>query len=182
MYPEGFNTAVNVAGLTDVLDGVHRPGHFTGVATVVTKLLLQSAANRAYFGEKDFQQLRVVQRLVRDLNIDCEICPVQTVRAEDGLALASRNVYLTPDERQLAPMLHALMCEIADELRNGAKATPLLESGVRRLLQAGFTKVDYLELHDADTLAALETTQRRPGRLFAAAYLGSVRLIDNIEV
>ena len=171
-----------MSGLTDVLDGVHRPGHFTGVATVVTKLLLQSAANRAYFGEKDFQQLRVVQRLVRDLNIDCEIRPVKTVRAEDGLALASRNVYLTPDERQLAPMLHGLMSEIADELCGGAKATPLLESGVRRLLQAGFSKVDYLELHDAETLAALETTKQRPGRLFAAAYLGTVRLIDNIEV
>jgi pantoate--beta-alanine ligase len=181
MYPGGFETTVSVGGLTDVLDGVHRPGHFDGVTTVVTKLLLQSGADRAYFGEKDFQQLRVVQRLVADLNIDVEIAPVETVRAEDGLALASRNVYLSAEERAVAPQLHALMSEIAEELRHGAKATPLLESGVRRLVQAGFSRVDYLELHDARTLEALETASR-PGRLFAAAWLGEVRLIDNIPV
>ncbi len=182
MYPAGFSSSVAVTGVSDVLDGVHRPGHFTGVTTVVCKLLLQALPDRAYFGEKDFQQLTVVKRMARDLDIPVEIVPVPTVREADGLALSSRNVHLTPEQRAVAPLLHRVMQEIAAELADGeTPASLLIPEGQMRLGTAGFTKIDYLALHAADDLAPLARVDR-PARLFAAAWLGTTRLIDNIPV
>ncbi len=182
IYPEDFRTRVTVDGLTKSMDGVYRPGHFEGVATVVCKLLLQSLPDRAYFGEKDFQQLLVVKQLVRDLNIPVDIVPVETVRAEDGVALASRNVYLTEQERAVAPMLHAKMQEVAADLRDGAPALPPLLYATEYWLKSGFSSIDYFDLRDAENLLSLERLGNRPARLLVAAWLGKVRLIDNIGV
>jgi pantoate--beta-alanine ligase len=182
MYPEGFAANVSLSGLTECLDGLHRPGHFDGVATVVTKLLLQALAERAYFGEKDFQQLMIVSRLVADLDIPTEIRPVETVREPDGLALSSRNLLLTAEQRAAAPLLAQVLRETAAQLAGGGKAAgALLSEARRRLGQGGFTKVDYVELRSAETLAPL-THATTPARLLAAAWLGSTRLIDNLAV
>lgn len=180
MYPAEFRTRVIVEGLTKCMDGVYRPGHFEGVATVVCKLLLQALPDRAYFGEKDFQQLLVVTQLARDLNIPVEIVPVETVRSADGLALASRNVYLTEEEREVAPLLHATMQEVASDLRDGAPALPLILCATGNWLRAGFRGIDYFDLRDAETLGPLDALSNRPARLLVAAWLGKVRLIDNI--
>ena len=181
MYPEDFRTRVSVDGLTRCMDGVYRPGHFEGVATVVCKLLLQALPDRAYFGEKDFQQLLVVRQLSRDLNIPVEIVPVATVRHPDGLALASRNVYLSAEQREIAPLLHGKMQEVAEDLRDGAPALPLMIWASEAWLKAGFSAIDYFDLRDAETLDPLERLNNRPARLLVAAWLGKVRLIDNIS-
>ena len=180
MYPDDFRTRVTVDGLTRCMDGVYRPGHFEGVATVVCKLLLQALPDRAYFGEKDFQQLLVVKQLTRDLNIPVEIVPVETVRDPDGLAMASRNVYLTEEQRAIAPMLHGKMQEVAEDLRDGAPALPLRIWAAEAWLKAGFSAIDYFDLRDAESLGSLERLNNRPARLLVAAWLGKVRLIDNI--
>ncbi len=183
VYPESFSTNVSVQALTDCLDGVHRPGHFDGVTTVVAKLLLQSLPDKAFFGEKDFQQLSIVSRMVRDLDMPVEIVPVGTVRQSDGLALSSRNKLLTAEQRKVAPLLYATLKEIADRLANepGLRAEPLLSAGRHSLALGGFANVDYLELRAADDLAALDRVTR-PARVFAAAWLGNTRLIDNLPV
>jgi pantoate--beta-alanine ligase len=181
MYPEGFSTGVMVAGLTEGLCGEHRPGHFGGVATVVSKLLLQCLPDSAYFGEKDFQQLRVIQRMSRDLDIPVAIVPVPTVREADGLAMSSRNRLLTPRQRKAAPILYKVLRDMAQRLTGGAAAAEVEAWGRHRLSEAGFEKVDYLELRDVEHLRRLERADR-PCRLFAAAWLGSVRLIDNLAV
>ncbi|MBV9827211.1 MAG: pantoate--beta-alanine ligase [Alphaproteobacteria bacterium] len=181
MYPSGFATTVSVGAVTDDLEGAFRPGHFEGVATVVTKLLLQALPDAAYFGEKDFQQLTVVRHFVRDLDIPVRIEGVATLREPDGLALSSRNVYLSPEERRIAPRLHQVMSACATELRAAPHAlVAVLENGRTQLGEAGF-RVDYLELRAADDFAPLEQLSR-PSRLLAAAYLGRTRLIDNIPV
>lgn len=181
IYPEGFATTVAVGGLTRHLCGPHRPGHFEGVATVVTKLLLMAGAARAYFGEKDFQQLQVIRRLATDLNIPTEIVGVPTVREADGLALSSRNRYLGPEARQIAAALPRLLQDLAARLAGGAAPAATLEAGRKALRAAGFDKLDYLELADEATLAPLAKLDR-PARLFAAAWLGKTRLIDNWPV
>ena len=181
IYPACFQTRVAVPALSDCLCGATRPGHMDGVATVVAKLLLQSAPDRAYFGQKDYQQLLIVTRMARDLDIPVEIVGVPTVREPDGLALSSRNLLLTAEQRACAPALHRLLTELAGALEGGAAAAPLLEQGVERLRAAGYDKVDYLDLRAADTLEALERADR-PARLLAAAWLGEVRLIDNVAV
>ncbi len=177
IYPAGFSTTVSVAGLSDGLCGAARPGHFDGVATVVAKLLIQALPDAAYFGEKDYQQLMIVKRLTRDLDIPVEIVGVPTVREADGLALSSRNVYLSAAERRIAPLLHRTLCETAAA---GADAAALAQAGAR-LREAGFA-VEYLELRDAETLAPLGRPGTRPARLLAAVRLGRTRLIDNIAV
>lgn len=180
MYPEGFATTVSV-GLTDCLCGAARPGHFDGVATVVAKLFNQAPADRAYFGEKDYQQLLVVRRMARDLDLPIDIVTVPTVRAADGLALSSRNRGLTPDQRRVAARLYQTLAALAAKLAGGTPAAPELARGRDDLARAGFDRVDYLDLRDGGTLAALD--RAAPGaRLFAAAELGDIRLIDNISL
>jgi pantoate--beta-alanine ligase len=181
IYPRGFATAVRVAGLTEHLCGPHRPGHFTGVATVVTKLLLQALPDIAVFGDKDFQQLQVIRRLVRDLDIPVRIVGAPTVRESDGLAMSSRNVNLTPAERAIAPRLYRRLREAARGLAEGRSTAELLAEGREALAKAGFAKIDYFELCDVETLAPIAAADR-PARLFAAGWLGRTRLIDNIEV
>jgi pantoate--beta-alanine ligase len=181
MYPSGFATAVTVSGVAEGLCGVARPLMFGGVATVVTKLLLQTLPDVAVFGEKDYQQLLVVRRFVRDLDIPVRIEGVPTVREADGLALSSRNAYLTAAERVQAPALFGTLNWAAGQLLGGAEAAPVLAEAGERLLAAGFASIDYLELRDAGTLVPLERACR-PGRLLVAAWLGRARLIDNIPV
>ena len=182
MYGEGFATSVAVAGPSQGLCGVTRPHFFQGVATVVTKLLLQCLPDRAYFGEKDYQQLQVVRRLVRDLDIPVAIVGVPTVREPDGLALSSRNLYLSPAERAVAPALNRVLREVAGRLGSGEAARDAAGWGRRQLESAGFAKVDYLEVRDPDTLAPIEAALPPGGRarILAAAFLGRTRLIDNI--
>jgi pantoate--beta-alanine ligase len=181
MYGEGFATTVTVAGLTDAMEGVVRPGYFAGVATVVSKLLNQAGADDAYFGEKDYQQLAVIRRLAADLDIATHIHGVPTVREADGLALSSRNVYLTPAERHVAPALQHALASAAAALMQGAAVQPTLEAARAAILKAGFAAVDYIELRDAENLASLSALTR-PARLLAAARLGKTRLIDNVTV
>ncbi|MBV7409057.1 pantoate--beta-alanine ligase [Maritimibacter sp. DP1N21-5] len=181
VYPEGFATKVTVTGLTDMLCGAHRPGHFDGVATVVTKILTQTQADFAMFGEKDYQQLQVVSRLAADLNLPVEIVPCATVREADGLALSSRNERLSPEDRAIAPALHAAMRRAVERMQAGEAPGPVIERATQEIEKAGYREVEYLELRASDGLAAM-TTLDRPARLFAAAHLGPVRLIDNIAV
>ena len=181
IYPPGFSTTVTVAGVSEGLCGDFRPGHFAGVATVVTKLLLQAMPDVALFGEKDYQQLQVIKRLARDLDIPVRIEGVETVREPDGLALSSRNWYLSPVERRAAPTLFRVLTEIAERLAGGAEAAPLLAEGRTTLSGAGFDPVQYLEVREAETLRPLARADR-PARVLAAAYLGKTRLIDNVPV
>ena len=181
MYPDGFDTRVVVGGPAAGLETDYRPHFFSGVATIVAKLLLAGLPDRAFFGEKDFQQLLVVKQLVRDLNIPTEIVGCPTVRGPDGLALSSRNAYLGPEERAIAPKLHAALHAAADRLRAGEATIEAVTGGRRDLEVAGF-KVDYFELRNAETLAPVQDVTAEPLRLLAAARLGSTRLIDNIPV
>ncbi len=179
MYPKGFATTVTVAGLTEHLCGPHRPGHFAGVATVVGKLLLQSTPDRAYFGEKDFQQLQVIRRMAADLDIPARIIGVPTMREADRLALSSRNRYLSAEDRANAAALPRMLANIAERLRKepGAVARELAW-GTNQLEDAGFRKIDYIEVCDEATLQPV-TRVISPSRVFAAAWLGRTRLIDN---
>ncbi len=181
IYPDGFATNVSVAGLTDMLCGAARPGHFDGVATVVSKLFLQTSADSAFFGEKDYQQLQVVRRLAADLNIPIEVIGCPTIREEDGLAMSSRNLLLSDRSRIKAPVLAEVMQDLRTKLRGGASMTDIEEDAKARLLAAGFNEVDYLELRDGGDLSLLGQTVP-DARLFAAAWLAGVRLIDNIAV
>jgi pantoate--beta-alanine ligase len=180
MYPPGFATRIEVAALSEGLCGPFRPGHFAGVATVVTKLLNQVRPDVALFGEKDFQQLRVIQQVVADLDLGVEIRGVPTVREPDGLALSSRNRYLSPAERATAPKLHAVLAEIAAASRNGTPVAGRIAAGRAALEVAGF-RVQYLAVCDARTLAPVERVDG-PARVIAAAFLGRTRLIDNLPV
>jgi pantoate--beta-alanine ligase len=172
MYPSAAATTIDVAGPAEQWEGAARPGHFRGVATVCVKLFGQVRPDRAYFGEKDWQQLQVVRRMVADLHLPLEIIGIPTVREADGLALSSRNRFLTPAERAVAPQLHAVLRQTS---RAGATADALADAR-RALSEAGFA-LDYLALVDGATLQ----TAQRGSRLIAAARLGSVRLIDNLE-
>ncbi len=181
MYPEGFSTTVSVGVVAEGLCGRFRPGHFAGVATVVAKLLLQSGADVACFGEKDYQQLQVIRRVARDLDIAVRIEGVPTVREPDGLALSSRNRYLSPQERAVAPALQRVLSATALRIAQGAEIAAALDAGRAELAAAGFTRIDYLEASDAETLAPLALADR-PGRLLAAVWLGRTRLIDNVPL
>lgn len=181
IYPDGFSTNVRVSGLTEDLEGAHRPGHFDGVATVVAKLFLQSRADVACFGEKDFQQMLLVRRLSEDLDIETEVIGCPTVREEDGLAMSSRNVRLSDAERAIAPVLKQELDRAAKAIRRGADIRVVLDSAKAQIKHAGFGEVEYLELRDSKTLAPVGDL-KQPARLLVAAMLGDVRLIDNIEV
>ncbi|HKW53144.1 MAG TPA: pantoate--beta-alanine ligase [Stellaceae bacterium] len=178
MYPQGFSTSISPGKIAEGQCGPFRPGHFAGVATVVTKLLQQAQADVACFGEKDWQQLQVIRHVVRDLDIAVRIEGVPIVREADGLALSSRNVYLTPAERAVAPALQRMLRELTHRIEQGGAVATTVGHGIAALDHAGFTKVDYVEAVDAETLAPF-TRGDRPGRILAAAWLGRTRLIDN---
>ena len=179
LYPPGFATSVHVAGLTDRWEGEHRPGHFDGVATVVTKLFTNVRPDVAVFGEKDFQQLALIRRLATDLDLGVEIVGYPTVRADDGLALSSRNALLREEERAAAPALAAALEAARDAIRDGSPVSDALADATRTIEQAGFGPIDYLAYVDADSLEPLDKRADN-SRLIAAAFLGQVRLIDNI--
>ncbi|MHA0330329.1 pantoate--beta-alanine ligase [Sphingomonas melonis] len=180
MYPEGFATNVSVTGVSDGLDGAARPGHFDGVATVVTKLFNQTRADIAYFGEKDFQQLAVIRRFVADLDMAIEIVGVPTQRDDDGLALSSRNIYLDEEQRAKAIALPRALGVAARSIVRGDDPEGALAEARGALVAAGF-EVDYVALADAETLAESPAADR-PRRLLAAARMGTTRLIDNVAV
>ena len=181
IYPPGFSTTVRVEGVTAGLEGASRPHFFDGVATVVTKLLLQCLPDVALFGEKDYQQLVTVRRLVADLDIPCRIDAVPTVRAADGLALSSRNAYLSKEERRIAPKLFEVLSRMAETLAEGTKPADAIAEGTAALRAAGFARVDYLAVCDAETLGPVERLTV-PARVLVAAWLGETRLIDNVPV
>ena len=183
MYPPGASTTVTVAGVSEPLDGVARPGHFAGVATVVAKLLLQCGPDVAVFGEKDYQQLQVIRRLVGDLDIPVEVLGGPIVRAEDGLALSSRNAYLTPAERAVAPALNRALAQAVQRLHAGALVSDVEAKALAALRTAGFGRIDYVEVRGADDLARFGPGPvEGPARVLAAALLGRTRLIDNMAV
>lgn len=186
MYPAGFATTITVGGVSEGLDGAARPGHFDGVATVVTKLFNQVQPDIALFGEKDWQQLAIIRRMARDLDLThphaTRILGVPTVREADGLAMSSRNKYLTPEERAAAPAMNRAMREAAARIAAGEPVAAALAALQSAILAAGFARVDYAELRDAATLEALDPWDGRPARLLVAAHMGKARLIDNIAV
>lgn len=179
IYPPGFATTVRVEGVTAGLEGASRPHYFDGVATVVTKLLLQCQPDVALFGEKDYQQLVTVRRLVADLDIPCRIEAVTTVRAADGFALSSRNAYLSAEERRVAPKLFEVLTWMAAELGKGAMSADAIARGTAALKAAGFARIDYLAVCDAETLEPVGRVEVS-ARVLVAAWLGETRLIDNV--
>ena len=181
MYPDGFATTISVAGVSERWEGEHRPGHFDGVATVVAKLLIAVQPEVALFGEKDFQQLAVIRRLVADLGLPVDIIGVPTVRDADGLALSSRNAHLTADERRLAVALPNALHDAARRIGAGEPVGRALAAAKQALVDAGFLKIDYVALVDAATLEPLETPAGEM-RILAAATMGTTRLIDNVSV
>lgn len=181
MYPEGFATTISVTGVSDGLCGATRPGHFDGVATVVTKLLLQTDADRAFFGEKDYQQLQVVKRLAADLDLRAEIVGCPTIREEDGLAMSSRNLRLGEGARGTAPVIARVLTAAAAAIARGEAVEDALATAGAALRAAGFDTIDYLELRSDPDLQPMRRADR-PGRLFLAAWIDGVRLIDNCPV
>jgi len=179
IYPPGFATTVAVAGVSEDLEGAARPDHFAGVATVVAKLLIQAAPDVAVFGEKDYQQLLVIRRVALDLDLPVEILGAPIVRAADGLALSSRNAYLTPAQRAAAPALHRALAEAAAAIRGGGAVANVDAEGARALKAAGFEAIDYFAVRGADDLRPL-AARGAPARILAAARLGRTRLIDNV--
>ena len=181
LYPDGFATTVTVAGISDCWEGEHRPGHFDGVATVVSKLFIATMADVAIFGEKDFQQLAVIRRMTSDLGLPIEIIGHPTIRESDGLAMSSRNALLDPEERAAAPEMFRLLREAAAEISSGGDPGAAVDTAIDGLKRAGFGPIDYVAYADGDSLEPL-SRYRDGGRLIAAATLGKVRLIDNISV
>ncbi|MBY0423078.1 MAG: pantoate--beta-alanine ligase [Parvularculaceae bacterium] len=182
MYPAGFATAVTVGGPAEGLESGPRPHFFGGVATVVLKLLNQCRPDVAVFGEKDYQQLQVVRRLARDLDLGIEIVGGPTLREADGLAMSSRNVYLSTEDRAVAGRLNGVLRETADAILSGVRVDAALAEGRRRIEATGFQRIDYLEARDSETLAALDPGPLADGasaRLLVAVLCGSTRLIDN---
>jgi pantoate--beta-alanine ligase len=181
MYPDGFVTSVHLAGPAVGLESDFRPDHFAGVATIVTKLLLAVTPDAAVFGEKDYQQLLVIRRLVADLRIPVDIAAGPIVREADGLALSSRNAYLSADERATAPALHRVLKAAAAAIAGGELVATSLEEARQTLLSTGFD-VDYLELRNAASLASVTDQTSEPLRILSAVRLGRTRLIDNVAV
>lgn len=181
IYPPGFATNVSVAGLSKRWEGEVRPGHFDGVATVVAKLLVAVRPDVALFGEKDFQQLAVIRRMAADLGLAAEIIGVETVRDKDGLALSSRNAYLSAVERGQAIAMPQTLLWARGEIQNGTDVARTLAAAKQKLVEAGFLKIDYVALVDEGTLEPLDAL-RGDMRLIAAATIGTTRLIDNLPV
>jgi pantoate--beta-alanine ligase len=181
MYPAGFATSVIVTSVSTPLEGEFRPHFFGGVATVVTKLLLQCLPDAAFFGEKDYQQLLVIRRLARDLDIPVEIVGCPTMREHDGLAMSSRNAYLSAEERRVAARLNIVLRNAARAVRAGGAIARAEAEAAKDLAAAGFSSVDYVAIRDAETLAPVSDLAS-PARILAAAWLGKTRLIDNMAV
>jgi pantoate--beta-alanine ligase len=181
MYPEGFATKIIPAGPARALESEARPHFFAGVATVVAKLFLQCRPDFAFFGEKDYQQLLVVKRLARDLDLGIEVIGVPTIREADGLALSSRNAYLSSEARAVAGSLNRVLASVGQRARSGIPPQQAEAEGAAALLEAGFERVDYIAIRDAENLEHIRDLNR-PARVLAAARVGSVRLIDNIPI
>jgi pantoate--beta-alanine ligase len=181
MYPDGFATKIVPGGAAEGLETDFRPHFFGGVATVCAKLFLQVAPDIAVFGEKDFQQLAVIRQMVRDLDLPLAIVGAPTTREADGLAMSSRNRYLSADERRIAPLIHQVIVEVAARLRAGDAADSVCADAATKLAAGGFGTVDYVAVRDAATLMAYDPA-KGPGRVLAAAWLGKTRLIDNVAV
>lgn len=182
MYGAGFSTSISITGVSEGLCGGKRAGHFDGVALVVTKLLLQTMPDIAIFGEKDYQQLLVIKRLVSDLNIPVEIVAAPIHREKDQLAMSSRNIYLTPEERKIAPCLYQQLQHIAGHIATDGigNLEKLIAVSTDYLQEKGFNHIDYIELRDSNLQTITSST--RSARLLAAAFLGKCRLIDNVPV
>jgi pantoate--beta-alanine ligase len=184
MYAPGFSTAISISGVSEPLEGAARPQFFGGVATVVAKLLIQSRADYAVFGEKDYQQLQVIKRLVKDLDLPVEIVSAPTARAEDGLALSSRNAYLSAEERAIATALPQALRAAAQAVAAGGRIDEAEAAGKVALTAAGFGQIDYLDIREASDLSKLGPGPigDAQGRILVAAWLGKTRLIDNMPV
>lgn len=181
IYPEGYATQVSVSGVSEGLCGDHRPGHFNAVATVVAKLLIQTSANIALFGEKDYQQLHVIKRMVKDLDIPVRIVGCETIRETDHLAISSRNLLLSDKDRKRAPILAKTLMDAAKRIETGEPQKIVLEDSIKILRSSGFRSIEYLELRAESDLKVLEMVDE-PARILASIYLGNVRLIDNVKV
>ena len=183
MYPEGFSTTISLTGVTEPLEGTFRPTHFAGVATVVAKLILRAMPDIAIFGEKDWQQLMVIRRMVADLDIPVEILGGPIMREADGLAMSSRNVYLSPEDRKAAGQLNVILRETATKVAKGTPISEATAEGSKRILALGFDKLDYLEIRAATSLAAFpDDKPSGPARILVAAKIARTRLIDNMPV
>ena len=181
MYPDGFDLTINVPKLSSVLCGKERKNHFQGVATVVAKLLLQSGADYAIFGEKDYQQLLIITSLVKDLDIPCQIVPINTVRDNNGLAISSRNQYLSPKQINIANNINIIMTEAAKNFYSVDINETI--SFVRKSIEkVGINKIDYIEIRDNHNLENISNNNKSNARLFIAVYIDEVRLIDNIKL
>ena len=180
MYPKDFQTTVSLSEITKPLEGEFRPTHFAGVSTVVTRLLLLVGADKAFFGEKDYQQLRLIKQLAKDLAIPTEIIGVPIVREKSGLALSSRNAYLSAEERPIADQLNVILKTMASEFKSGDAISDIEHRAAQKLLEIGFRKIDYITIRDAETLLP-PTIETKSHRILAAAFLGKTRLIDNIS-
>jgi pantoate--beta-alanine ligase len=181
IYPDGFDLSINVPKLSSILCGKKRPAHFEGVCTIVTKLLLQSGADYAVFGEKDYQQLLIIKRLVKNLDIPCQILPIEIVRDENGLAISSRNQYLNTKNRNIANNINKIMKNAADNYKNKD-----IESTINlvknNFLDSGIKKIDYVEIRKGENLDAISNNDKSNARLFIAVYISDTRLIDNIKL
>jgi pantoate--beta-alanine ligase len=183
IYPPGFDTSVVVGGVSAPLEGERRPGHFRGVATIVLKLLAIFEPTRAYFGQKDAQQLALIGKMTRDLNLPVQIVPCATVREGDGLALSSRNSYLTPDERRAAPVLHRALKEGSRLFDAGVRSAEALCAAMRAVIeQEPLARIDYVSVADPLTFQEIPAHINGPVVLLLAVYIGGTRLIDNLQV
>jgi pantothenate synthetase (EC 6.3.2.1) len=179
IYPEGFSTTINIGPLADILEGTFRPGHFDGVCTVVTKLFNIVKPDKAFFGEKDYQQLKIIQKLVKDLNLDIEIVPIPTKREEDGLAMSSRNAYLNQEERRRASSIYRFLLKAKEAFEKGIKDTDKIIEYAKAVLDVD--AIDYIKIVDKETLEE-KTTPSKYDRILIAVRIGSTRLIDNVEI
>jgi pantoate--beta-alanine ligase len=181
LYPQGFDIKIATGKIGQELEGITRPHFFDGVALVVTKLFMQVQPDVAVFGEKDFQQLHIIRKVTNGFDMPIEIIGAPIIRERDGLAMSSRNVYLSETNRKIAPALYQALCQVKDLLHNGKNIDEALEWGRKNIVESGFSKLDYLELRSADTLSPANNINT-PTRLLVAAYLGETRLIDNIAI